>query len=204
MAQNGSEQFALRSVEALRQIGLDLVADEAGGASVLQAFAGETQDAAQKRGAFALAQRLSERHAIGDASAGPPPHRVEDEIGAAELEKGAMAVLALRGTNEEFDRLVLGHERLQRLARLVPVDQEDDARPEKGEKTIEIGLVAPLIDAVEEIECLALGELAILILGERTPIDRLVDEQRHEELGADPVDVRVSRRDSEALDMHDE
>src|SRR5271165_1753827 len=157
MAQNGGEQFALRRVEALRQIGLDLVADEAGGASILEAFAGEMQDAAQKGGAFALAQRLSKRHAVGDASAGRPPHRVEDEIGAAELEKGAMAVFALRGADEEFDRPGLGHKRLQRLARLVPVDQEDDARAEEGEKAIEIGFVAPLIDAVEEIERLALS-----------------------------------------------
>src|SRR5271165_670929 len=110
MAENGREQFALRRVETLRQISLDLVADEAGGAPVLEAFAGDMQDAAKKRGAFALAQRLSERHAIGDATSGRPPHRVEDEIGAPELEEGAMAVLALRGADEQFDRPVFGHE----------------------------------------------------------------------------------------------
>src|SRR5208282_2715655 len=176
----------------------------AGRASVLEAFARDTQDVAEKGGAFAFAQRLSERHAIGDASAGRPPHRVQDEISAAELEEGPMTVLAMRGSDEEFDRLGLGHQRLQRLARLVPVDQEDYARAEEGKKTIEIGLVAPVIHAMEQIERLALGEVAILILRERAPLDCLISEQRHEEFRADAVDVSVSCRDGEALDMHDE
>ena len=45
---------------------------------------------------------------------------------------------------------------------------------------------------------------AILIFRERAPLDRLVGEQRHEELGADAVDVGVGRRDGEPFDMHDE
>ncbi len=142
MAQDRGEQLALRCIEALRQIGLDLVANVPRRAPVLEAVAGDMQDVAQKARALAFAQSLFERDAVGDASRGDAAHRVEDEVGAAEFEKGAVPVLALRRADQEVDRAGLGDEGLQRLAGLVPVDQKDDARAEEGEETVEIGLVA--------------------------------------------------------------
>ena len=104
MAQHDGEHFALCGFESLRQIGLDLVADEPGRASVLKPLAGDMQHVAQEGDTFALAERLSERHAISDAAGGRAAHRFEDEIRAAELEKGAMAVVALRRAVQKLDR----------------------------------------------------------------------------------------------------
>ena len=104
MAQHDGERFVLRGFQSLGEIGLDLVTDEPGRASALEPIARDMEHVAQKGDALALAKRFAERHAIGDEAVAPSAHGVEDEVRAAELEKRAMAVLALGRALQKLDR----------------------------------------------------------------------------------------------------
>ncbi len=204
MAQHEGEDLALGAVEPLREIGLDFVADQAGRAPVLQALAGDVQHIAQEGVAFALAERPVERHAIGDAAGRGVADRLIDQFRAAEFEKGAMAFVMARGRRQDLDRRRLAGEDLQGLARLVPVDQEDDARAQDFEVAVQIGRIAGREGAGKQIKRLALGEIALPLLGERAPGDFLPFEQGDEEFGAAAMDVGVGRGRRQPFDAHDQ
>ena len=134
MAHQQRQHGELRGIEELRQLGLDLVADQAQRAAAAQPLAGLAQHAAQEFRALRGAQRGIEPRAVGNAADRGAADRLEDEIGAAQLEEGAMAEIVHRRPVEDVDRFLFADEGLQRLARLVPVDQEDQPRAQEFEE----------------------------------------------------------------------
>lgn len=203
MADHEGQHRDLGRVEELRQLGLDLVADEPQRAAGAQAFARLAQHPVEELHAVSRAQRRVEPGAIGNAPDGGAPDRLEQQIGAAHLEEAAMAVVVRRRPAQDLDGFLLADEGLQGLARLVPVDQEDQARAEMLEEGEKLLFRRDGMAAGHQVKDL-LFHAARFLLGERAPLDLLVVEHRHEEAGAPAMDVGVGDGDGVVLDMDDD
>ena len=105
-----------------------------------------------------------------------------------------MPVVVIGGPLEYVDGVALTHELAQPLARLVPVDEEHDARTEKLEVAIECDLVGALETPAAEDEAPALGKTGRLLRAGVVPCDGRPFEQAHEERRASLVNVGVGQR----------
>ena len=171
------EHRALGRLEAAREIGLNLVADQPRRAAGGKALARIAQHMAQERLAFVRAEGCVEPHAVRDAPGCHPVDRLEDQVDATQIDEGPMAQVTLRRPGQQGDRRILSDEGLERLARLVPIDQEYDAGAEKLQEAIErfvIGAGAAAGQEMEDILAETLGPL----LRQRAPGHILTLEQR--------------------------
>ncbi len=115
-----------------------------------------------KRGLEEFTGRLPAKDAAEVLSETDPAGRrmangERDEIGPAELEKGAVANPAPRRKGKHADGVTVTHELAQGLAGFVPIDEEHKVRPDRLEQPIPALGRLRLIAAGDEIEGRSLG-----------------------------------------------
>ena len=130
VAQGQGQERRFGALQAASEVGLDLVADQAGRAPGGQAFAGETQNRAEELAQVWPLQDPVQPRALRGAGPAHAANGVEHHLRAAQLEEGAVAKISGGRLGQQANGATLVDEALQRLAGLVPVDQEDDARAE--------------------------------------------------------------------------
>jgi hypothetical protein len=178
MAHQNQKDRGFRRFEKLGEIGLDLIAYEPCRPRRAQSFAGLAQHAAQKIIGLGSTKRLIEARTIRNAPFGCAPDRLENEIGAAQFEKGAVTVIGLCGIGQKLDRAALADESLQGFARLVPIDQEDDARTEIFEESLERRFVLGGETPNDQIEDILIGEALHAFFSQWRPFDAMALEKR--------------------------
>ena len=95
------------------------------------------------------------------------------------------------GPIENARRILLGDPAAQQLARLVPVDQKNQRRAERGQESVAIGGAVGLKLSGDEKEGVVLAETRRHVTIEPAPFRLKLVEQGDEEFGARPVHVGI-------------
>ncbi len=157
LADDGGEQGAFVTLDAANEIRLECVPHGARRTPVTESLGGKP-----KRGLEEFTGRLPAKDAAEVLSETDPAGRrmangERDEIGPAELEKGAVANPAPRRKGKHADGVTVTHELAQGLAGFVPIDEEHKVRPDRLEQPIPALGRLRLIAAGDEIEGRSLG-----------------------------------------------
>jgi hypothetical protein len=177
MAQHNRIKGALGGLEALSQLRLNLVADQTRRASRCQPLAGDSEHTLEELSGGRTAKHVVEARSVRDTARSDMSDRLKDELCAAQLQKRPMPVIMGGRPFEHVHGRALAGERLQRFARLIPVDQEHDSGSEKFEHRIERRLRLGRMGASHQKEGAVFAEPARVFV-ERAPDDIPSGEQR--------------------------
>ncbi len=114
-----------------------------------------------------------------------------------------MAEVVAGGPAQDADRCFAVHKIAQCLARLVPVDQEDQPGPEKFEEFVDAGGILGAVAPRQHNELPLPSKVPRAFLRKRAPNDRVPVEEPHEELRARPVNVGIGDGDFRTFDVDD-
>ena len=132
------EETLAAGVEATRELGSDLGANERLRASVTEPITGRTQDEMKERRRGFIAEHVIQTLAEAERRPDDGRHRVEDHPSAPHLEESAMPDVIGGRPREEADARLFAHELTQRLSRSIPVDQEHETRAEVVQESLEL------------------------------------------------------------------
>jgi hypothetical protein len=105
----------------------DTMDAEPRGAARGEALTGITQGILQEFLTFGRTEGLIQPHAVTNSPRRGTINGIENQIGTAQRKKGAMPEIMLRCPREQIDCSVLANECLEGSARLVPIDQKNNA-----------------------------------------------------------------------------
>jgi hypothetical protein len=125
------QQALLGGLEVADELGLDLVAQQPHRTTGAEPLRGRAQHESKVLADLLARQQVAERLAVAQRR----PRRVldglVDELLAANLEERTVAVIVHHRPAQQLDGLALAENAAQALARLVPIDEEDQSRPEE-------------------------------------------------------------------------
>ena len=147
------QQSLVNGVDVVAQLGADLVAYQELGSARLQALAGGLESELQELAGALPAQQVAELAAGRQRNLARGLQGVEDELLAAQRQEPHVSVILVGRPAERAQADPAGGELSQPLPRPVPVDQEDQPRPEErqvGEKFLSVlGLISPQAEMIE-------------------------------------------------------
>ena len=170
-------------------------------AALQQRLGGDAQDGLEEIDRRVAPKRAVEPLAEPDPGRRGVVHGGGDKVGAAKLEKAAMADTMPRRPIEDLDGVGLGDPFAQDLSRLVPVDQKDEASAERLEEGVAGFVVGGRVAASDEIEIAFVAERRGIAVLEPAPLDGKIANESGEEFCPRQMYVGVDHRHGIRLDV---
>ena len=119
-------------------------------------------------------------------------HGRRNQLATAQLEQAAVTNSVACRPVEHVDRATFGDPGLQKLARPVPVDQEDERSPDRFEKGV--AAVISGVAASDEIERPIVTEPLGTLAVEPAPLNGKIPQQTHKELRPRQMHISIGHR----------
>ena len=193
LAHHDCQQRGIHALQVADEVRLDAISREPHRASLQQGFSGrDAQNGLEK-----IDRRVTTKHMVKALTKSYSvrrrgTHGRWKQLATAQLEETAVTNSVARRPVEYIDRATFGDAGSQQLARPVPIDQEDERRPDRFEKSVAkvIGGV-PASDEIERtIVTEPLGTLAI----EPAPLNGKIPQQTDKELRPRQMHVGIGHR----------
>ncbi len=205
LAHDDRQQRTVDALQAADKIRFDAVTRKRYGSPFQQSLRRDAQHAFEEIDRCFASQDGIQSFAETDPRRSRVAHGTGDKLAASKFEKSPVANVVARSPIENPNRLILCDPSAQHLARLVPVDQED----ERGADRLKEG-VAPLarfriVVSGDKIERALVAQFLGFLLLKSAPAHRETAQHVGKEPGAGAVHIRVCHCDSFILDPdHDD